>query len=95
MGSEGIRITQNMDARWARNGLRWWIARLADRLWPNACWVQLALWAAYPEHHRFLEILDLRESAVRGGITCEQEAEQLGTCYCGKIRRTSDDGIEQ
>ena len=55
---------------------RWQIALLLDRL-ADTCWAELVMWAQFPEHHEFGEILDMRNTAGH----CDRLGE---TAYCGK-----------
>lgn len=57
--------------------IKWWIARLANRLYPQMCWTDLVMWVMYgydfpPRNERRM---------------CVNDAQNCGACYCGKIRR--------
>ena len=66
--------------------LRWGVAGWVSRRYETrTCWADLVMWCVYPEDHAFLEILDL----IHDGPPpmCVRDAEQNGSCYCGRIRR--------
>ena len=70
----------------ARKALRWrvvgWVSRHYET---RTCWADIVGWAVYPEDHAFLEVFDL----IHDGEPpmCTRDAEQNGSCYCGRIRR--------
>ena len=61
-------------------GLKMTIAYLIDRLFPKACWADLALWAI--GDLSFAEV-DFSGRCCEGGDNFD---EVLGGCYCGKHR---------
>ena len=70
----------------ARKALRWRVVEWASwRYGTRACWAELVSWAVYPEDRPFLDIRDLIHDEPPAD--CVRDAEQNGSCYCGRIRR--------
>ena len=65
-----------------RAWLRWKIARLIDRLWPDSCWADVASWALKTENPCFWDGLSLTS-----GQRCREFRDgDLPACWCGKFR---------
>lgn len=78
---------------WARDGWRWRIATLLDKL-PGQCWCDLVEWALRrheDEPDTPWNDLVRRVPLRRQTETCFDDAQTVGTCYCSKVRTAAVD----
>lgn len=78
---------------WAREGWRWRVATLLDKL-PGQCWCDLVEWAL----RRHEDDPDTRWNDLARRVplrrqtpTCFTDALAVGTCYCSKVRTAQAD----
>lgn len=74
---------KKIKAREPKRRLRWWIAVQLNRL-RGQCWTDLVNWALHDQK----DDPDFRSHYVPWSLIgdhCQRDAQQAGTCYCGKL----------
>lgn len=78
---------------WGQDGWRWRVATLVDRL-PGQCWCDLVEWALRRHEddpdtpwNDIVRRVPLR----RQSSGCFTDAQNVGTCYCAKVRTAEAD----
>jgi len=67
--------------------LKWQIAVFVNRLFPKACWADLALWAMeYSESYEFPSL----HALIDGAHICNRDLECNEICWCTKRQGRSE-----